>query len=123
MNGVLGRRQPGSKSYQRLLEHRTKLAKVVEIDSLLTMKAQYLNLVPIKVIGDGNCLQYAVNAAHKEKTNHYLANNGDLRLLATALTLAHIKQQTDQPQDIIDSELEVIERTAKNSHPNYPGHT
>jgi hypothetical protein len=120
-NGVLGRRQPGSKAYQRLLEHRNKLAKVVEIDSLLTMKAQYLNLVPIKVIGDGNCLQYAVNAAHKEQTNHYLANNDDLRLLATALTRAHIKQQTDQPRDIIDSELEVIERTAKNSHPHYPG--
>ena len=95
--------------------------KVVEIDSLLTMKAQYLNLVPIKVIGDGNCLQYAVNAAHKEQTNHYLANNDELRLLATALTRAHIKQQTDQPRDIIDSELEVIERTAKHSHPQYPG--
>jgi hypothetical protein len=82
------------------------------------MKVEQFNLYPF---GDGNCVQYAVNATHKEQTNHYLANNDDLRLLATALARTHIRQQSDQPQDIIDAELEAIELTAINSHPHYPG--
>jgi hypothetical protein len=121
INDALKRRHHGSKAHKSLLQHRNKLTHAAAIDSLLTTKAQQFNLVPIKVIGDGNCLLYAINAAHKEQTNHYLANNDDLRLLATALARAHIQQQQDQPQDLIDAELKVIELTATNCHFHYPG--
>ncbi len=85
-----------------------------EADSILDTKAQNLDLVTIKVIGDGNCLQYAVNASHKEQTNHYLANNDDLRLLATALARAHARKQKDQPKYLNDMELKIIEQRAQN---------
>ena len=115
------RRTQKTATYKSLLQYRTNLTKTAAIHSLFTTKAQHFNLIPIKVIGDGNCLQYAVNAAHKEQTNHYLANNDDLRLLATALARRHIQKQQDQPQDLIDAELKVIELTAKDSHFHYPG--
>jgi hypothetical protein len=81
INAELRGWRPGSKAHKSILQHRDKLTQTTEIDALLTTKAQQFNLVPIKVIGDGNCLQDAVNTAHKEQTNHYLANNDDLRLL------------------------------------------
>ena len=99
-----------------MLQYRNKLTQTIAIDALLRTKAQQFNLVPIKVIGDGNCLQYAVNTAHKEQTNHYLANNDDLRLLATALAREYARQQPDQPEDLIEEELKAIEMTAINSH-------
>jgi len=120
INAELRRLRPGSKAHKSILQHREKLIQTTEIDALLTTKAQQFNLVPIKVIGDGNCLQYAVNTAHKEQTNHYLANNDDLRLLATALARAYARLQTDQPEDLIVEELKAIELTAINSHSFYP---
>jgi hypothetical protein len=97
----------------------------VEVDKILTTKAQNLNLTTIKVIGDGNCLQYATNAAHKEQTNLYLADNDDLRLLATALAREHIRQQivtaTDDTRGIMEDELKVIELTATKAYYHYPG--
>ncbi len=65
-------------------------------DSILDIKAQTLSLSIIKVIGDGYCLQYAINAAHKEQTNHYVANSDDLRLLSTALACEHARKQTGE---------------------------
>jgi hypothetical protein len=114
-NDKLSKTQPGNRTYRRLLQHRNHLNQTTEVDSILATKAQNLDLVTIKVIGDGNnCLQYAVNASHKEQTNHYLANNDDLRLLATALARAHARKQKDQPKDLIDTELKMIEQTAQN---------
>jgi hypothetical protein len=108
-NDKLSKTQPGNRTYRRLLQHRNHLNQTTEVDSILATKAQNLDLVTIKVIGDGNCLQYAVNASHKEQTNHYLANNDDLRLLATALARAHARKQKDQPKYLIDMELKTIE--------------
>ena len=48
-------------------------------------------------------------------TNHYLANNDDLRLLATTLVREHARRETGKPQDLIDDELKTTELTAKNS--------
>ena len=120
-NDKLSKTQPGNRTYRRLLQHRNHLNQITEVDSILATKAQNLDLVTIKVIGDGNCLQYAVNASHKEQTNHYLANNDDLRLLATALARAHARKQKDQPKDLIDTELKMIEQTAQNGFYHYPG--
>ena len=79
----LRRSQRGSREHRRLLKYSNHAHQVAAANSILDTKAQTLNLSIIKVIGDGNCLQYAINAAHKEQTNQYLANNDDLRLLAT----------------------------------------
>jgi hypothetical protein len=120
-NEELSRYQTKNKAYQRLLLHRNYLIKVADANTTLTAKAQTLNLATIKVIGDGNCLQYAINTAHKEQTNFYLANNDDLRLLATALAREFTRQQNGTPREIINQELKAIDLTAKNGHYHYPG--
>ncbi len=105
-NDELSRYQTKNKAYQRLLHQRNHLVKVADANTTLTAKAQTLNLATIKVIGDGNCLQYAINAAHKEQTNVYLANSDDLRLLATALAREFTRQQNCTPREIIDLRTE-----------------
>ena len=69
MNEEFSGHQPDSSAYQSLLQHRKHLTETMRVDKILTTKAQNLNLKTVKVIGDGNCLQYATNAAHKEQTN------------------------------------------------------
>ena len=125
MNEEFSGHQPNSSAYRSLLQHRNHLTETMKVDKILTTKAQNLNLTTVKVIGDGNCLQYATNAAHKEQTNLYLANNDDLRLLATALareyTLQQIEKATDDIRGIMEGELKEIELTATNSYYHYPG--
>ena len=77
-NEELSRFKTKNKAYQCLLQHRNHLIKIADANTILTAKAHILNLSIIKVIGDGNCLQYAINATHKEQTNLYLANNDEL---------------------------------------------
>ena len=79
----------GSTEHRHLLKHKNHVHQVAAADSILETKAQNLNLSIIRVIGDENCLQYEINAAHKEQTNH-----DDLRLLATALVGEHARKQT-----------------------------
>ncbi len=69
--------------YRCLTEDRTRLNEVIIAYSILSAKAQTHNLSNIKVIGDGKCLQYAVNAAHKELTNLYLEQNDGSPLFET----------------------------------------
>ena len=61
-------------------------------DAKLEDIAQTQGLSTIKTVGDGNCLQYAVNEAHKAQTGSYIADNDNLRLLATALARNQIRQ-------------------------------
>ena len=120
-NEELSRFKTKNKAYQCLLQHRNHLIKIADVNSILTAKAHILNLSTIKVIGDGNCLQYAINASHKEQTNLYLANNDELRLLATALARTYTRLQTETPRDIVEEELKAIELTTRNSYYQYPG--
>jgi len=85
LDAELTRYQPESPAYTCLQADRIRLIQRNIADATLSEKAQQLNLSAIKVIGDGNCLLYAVNATHKEQTGLYLANNDNLRLLATTL--------------------------------------
>ncbi len=125
MNGKLSGHQPGSSTYRSLQQHRNHLTETVKVDKILTAKAQNLNRTTIKVIGDGYCLQYATKVAHKEQTNLYLANNNDLRLLATALAREYTRQQivtaTDDIRGIMEDELKEIELITTKSYYHYPG--
>ncbi len=112
---------PDSIEYRCLTEDRTQLNTAIILNSILNAKARTRSLSLSKVIGDGNCLQYAVNAAHRELTNHYLEQNDNLRLLATALSRSYAKQQNVQPEKVIEMELKAIELTAKNLFYNYSG--
>jgi hypothetical protein len=90
----LRRSQRVSREHRRLLKHSNHAHQVAAANSILDKKAQTLNLSIIKVIGDGNCLQYAVNESYRQQTGHYIADNDNLRLLATALTRAHLLNES-----------------------------
>ena len=72
--------------------HRTLKIQVAS-DSALEKNAQVLGLATVTTRGDGNCLQYSVNESHRQQTGKYIADNDNLRLLATALTRAHTQKK------------------------------
>ena len=101
--------------------HRTLKIQVAS-DSALEKNAQVLGLETASTRGDGNCLQYAVNESHRQQTGKYIADNDNLRLLATALTRAHLLQQAAHlPQSIIEAELRATNAAAHGGCMDYPG--
>ena len=101
--------------------HRTLKIQVAS-DSALEKNAQVLGLETASTRGDGNCLQYAVNESHRQQTGKYIADNDNLRLLATALTRAHLLQEAAHlPQSIIEAELRATNAAAHDGSMDYPG--
>jgi hypothetical protein len=91
-------------------------------DAMLEKKAQVLGLMPVPVVADGNCLQYAVNESHRQQTGKYIADNDDLRLLATALTRAQLSLEAAHiPQSIIEDELRAVDVASQDGSMDYPG--
>jgi hypothetical protein len=97
------------------------LRKTTAADAKLEDIAQTQGLSTIKTVGDGNCLQYAVNEAHKAQTGSYLADNDNLRLLATELARNQIRQlASTRPQEITELEMKETKAVTQNGTYDYP---
>ncbi len=105
------------------LTHAHATLKIQEAsDSALEKNAQVLGLATVPTRGDGNCLQYSVYESHRQQTGKYIADNDNLRLLTTAITRAHLLQETTHlPQSIIEAELRATNAAAHDGCMDYPG--
>ena len=100
----------------------TTLMMQAAADSEIEHSAQALGLMTVTTRADGNCLQYSVNESHRQQTGQYLADNDDLRLLATALTRAHLFLEAARiPQSIKEDELRATDVATHDRSMDYPG--
>jgi hypothetical protein len=108
--------------YDSLRHAHTSLMLQGASDLVLELNAQVLGSTTVITMGDGNCLQYAVNESHRQQTGKYIADNDDLRLLATALTRAQLSFEAAHiPQSIIEDELRAVDVASQDGSMDYPG--
>ncbi len=108
----------GTNKQIAIYSQREKINK--QINAELAKKNKQLKKVNL----DGNCLLYAVNYSHYCQNGWYIAEHGDLRLIAAILNILYLNTKYDTlGQIIIDQIKEIISPTTGYMHNGISKHT